>query len=123
MVLLAHAAVGWLTRTDRAVADWAEPRNPIEERLMARTVQCRRYNEELEGLERAPLPGAKGQEIFDNVSKKAWLEWQGHQTMLINEKHLSLMDPEARKYLMGEMDKFLAGEDFDQAEGYVPPSD
>ena len=69
---------------------------------MARTVQCRRYNEELEGLERAPLPGAKGQDIFDNVSKKAWLEWQGHQTMLINEIHLNLMDPEARKYLMGE---------------------
>ena len=123
MVLYAPTAVGWLTRTDRAVAGRAEPGNPIEERLMARTVQCRRYNEELEGLERAPLPGAKGQDIFDNVSKKAWLEWQGHQTMLINEKHLSLVDPEARKYLMGEMDKFLAGENFDQAEGYVPPSD
>ncbi len=81
-----------------------------------------RYGEDLEGLERPPLPGAKGQDIFDNVSKQAWLEWQGHQTMLINEKHLSLMDPEARKYLMSEMDKFLAGEDFDQAEGYVPPS-
>ena len=69
------------------------------------------------------LPGAKGQDIFDNVSKKAWLEWQGHQTMLINEKHLSLMDPETRKYLMVEMEKFLAGEDFDQVEGYVPPSE
>ncbi|MBM13931.1 MAG: oxidative damage protection protein [Halieaceae bacterium] len=90
---------------------------------MARKVQCRRYGEELEGLERAPLPGARGQDIFDNVSKRAWLEWQGHQTMLINEKHLNLMDLEARKYLMGEMDKFLAGEDFDQAEGYVPPND
>jgi Fe-S cluster biosynthesis and repair protein YggX len=33
------------------------------------------------------------------------------------------MDPEARKYLMGEMDKFLTGKDFDQAEGYVPPSE
>ena len=49
---------------------------------MARNVQCRRYGEELEGLERPPLPGAKGQDIFDNVSKKAWLEWQSHQTML-----------------------------------------
>ena len=75
---------------------------------MSRIVQCRRYGEALEGLERAPLPGAKGQDILENVSKKAWLEWQGHQTMLINEKHLSLMDPEARKYLMGEMDKYLA---------------
>ena len=42
--------------------------------------------------------------------------------MLINEKHLSLVDPEARKYLQGEMDKFFSGEDYDKAEGYVPPS-
>jgi Fe-S cluster biosynthesis and repair protein YggX len=98
-------------------------RKPSKEQLMARTVHCRRYSEDLEGLERPPLPGTKGQDIFDNVSKKAWLEWQGHQTMLINEKHLSLMDPEARGYLMGEMEKFLAGEDFDQADGYVPPSE
>ena len=27
--------------------------------------------------------------------------------MLINEKHLSLVDPEARKYLQQEMDKFF----------------
>jgi Fe-S cluster biosynthesis and repair protein YggX len=31
------------------------------------------------------------------------------------------MDPETRKYLQGEMDKFFAGEEYDQAEGYVPP--
>ena len=43
---------------------------------MSRTVICRKYKEELEGLEAPPLPGAKGQRIFDTVSKKAWLEWQ-----------------------------------------------
>ena len=90
---------------------------------MTRMVTCRRYKEALEGLDRPPLPGAKGQDIFDHVSKKAWLEWQSHQTMLINEKHLSLVDPEARKYLQGEMDKYFAGEDYDKAEGYVPPSE
>ena len=89
---------------------------------MARNVLCRRYKRELEGLDRHPLPGAKGQEIFDSVSKKAWSEWLGHQTMLINEKHLSLLDPDNRKYLMGEMEKFLSGEEFDRAEGYIPPS-
>ena len=88
---------------------------------MSRTVFCRRYQTELEGLDRAPLPGPKGQDILENVSKKAWLEWQAQQTMLINEKHLSLMDPEARKYLQGEMEKFLSGEAHDTAEGYVPP--
>ena len=90
---------------------------------MTRMVTCRRYKEALEGLDRPPLPGAKGQDIFDHVSKKAWLEWQSHQTMLINEKHLSLIDAEAGQYLMGEMDKFLSGEAFDQVEGYVPPSE
>ena len=68
---------------------------------MTRMVTCRRYKEALEGLDRPPLPGAKGQDIYDHVSKKAWLEWQSHQTMLINEKHLSLIDAEARQYLMG----------------------
>ncbi len=43
--------------------------------------------------------------------------------MLINEKHLSLLDPEARQFLQGEMDKFLAGEQHERAEGYVPPSE
>jgi len=33
------------------------------------------------------------------------------------------MEPESRKYLQSEMEKFLAGEDFDKAEGYVPPSE
>lgn len=88
---------------------------------MTRTVFCRKYQQELEGLDSPPYPGPKGQEIFETVSKRAWEEWQAHQTMLINEKQLSLVDPSTRKYLQGEMEKFLAGEDYDQAEGYVPP--
>ncbi|CAI8234783.1 MAG: putative Fe(2+)-trafficking protein [Marinobacterium sp. xm-d-530] len=87
---------------------------------MSRTVFCRKYQEELEGLERAPYPGPIGQDVFDNISKKAWQEWTDHQTMLINEKHLNMMDPESRKFLQGEMQKFFAGEDFEKAEGYVP---
>lgn len=89
---------------------------------MTRTVFCKKYQQDLEGLDKPPYPGTKGQDIFENVSKKAWTEWQAHQTMLINEKQLSMMDPGARKFLQQEMEKFLAGEDFEQAEGYVPPS-
>jgi len=88
---------------------------------MTRTVFCRKYQQELEGLDNPPYPGPKGQEIYETVSKRAWEEWQAQQTMLINEKQLSLLDPETRKYLQGEMEKFFAGEDYDQAEGYVPP--
>ena len=89
---------------------------------MSRTVHCRKYNEELPGLDRPPYPGAKGQDIFDNVSKKAWDEWQAHQTMLINERRLNMMNAEDRKFLQAEMDKFFSGQDYAQADGYVPPS-
>jgi Fe-S cluster biosynthesis and repair protein YggX len=41
--------------------------------------------------------------------------------MLINEKHLSLMDPNTRKYLQAQMERFFNNEPFDKAEGYVPP--
>lgn len=88
---------------------------------MSRKVFCRKYQEELEGLDFAPLPGPKGEDIFNNVSKKAWNEWQAKQTMLINEKHLSLMDPQARKYLQEQMEKFFNNEEHDEPEGYVPP--
>ena len=90
---------------------------------MTRTVQCRKYKQELPGLDRAPYPGPKGEDIFANVSKQAWDEWQKHQTMLINERRLNMMDPEDRRFIQQEMDKFLAGEEYAQADGYVPPSE
>ncbi len=89
---------------------------------MSRTVFCKKYQQELKGLAIPPMPGAAGQDIFENISEKAWKEWQTQQTMLINEKHLSLMDPNARKFLKEQMEKFFENEDFEQAEGYVPPS-
>lgn len=89
---------------------------------MTRTVFCRKLNQELEGLDAPPHPGPKGQDIYDNISKQAWENWMKHQTMLINEKHLNLMDKSARKYLAEQMDKYLSGEDYDRAEGYVPPT-
>jgi len=87
---------------------------------MSRTVMCRKYQQELPGLTSAPFPGPAGQDIFEHVSLKAWEEWTEHQTRLINEKHLNMMDMQARKYLTEQRDKFLSGEDYDQAEGYVP---
>lgn len=87
---------------------------------MSTTVFCTKFKEELPALTAPPYPGPKGQYIFENVSEKAWLEWQEHQTRLINEKQLKMSDPEARKFLMTQMDLFFSGDDFEQAEGYVP---
>ena len=87
---------------------------------MTRTVLCRKHKQELPGLDRPPYPGAKGEDIYNNVSKQAWDEWQKHQTLLINERRLNMMNAEDRKFLQAEMDKFLSGEEYAQAEGYVP---
>ncbi|HAB55827.1 MAG TPA: oxidative damage protection protein [Cellvibrionales bacterium] len=88
---------------------------------MTRTVLCRKYQREMPGLDTPPYPGPKGEEIFNHVSRQAWEEWQKHQTMLINEKHLNMRDMESRKFLQSEMEKFLSGEVFEQVEGFVPP--
>lgn len=90
---------------------------------MARMVFCRKYKQELEGLDLPPMPGQKGQDILENISKQAWGEWMAHQTTLINEKRLNLMDLTDRAYLDEQREKFFGGEEVDQAEGYIPPSD
>ena len=87
---------------------------------MSRTVHCRKYQEELPGLDAPPLPGPAGEDIFEHVSAKAWQEWQRLQTMLINEHHLSMVDREARSYLGEQMRRFLGNEDYDKPAGYVP---
>lgn len=86
-----------------------------------RTVFCRRYQKELEGLDRPPYPGAKGQDLFNNISKQAWADWMKYQTMLINERQLNMMDMTARTYLNEQMAKFFSGEETDKVDGYVPP--
>lgn len=89
---------------------------------MSRIVHCRKYGQPLPGLDAPPLPGAAGADIFENVSAKAWQEWQHLQTMLINEHHLSMLDPSARRFLQEQMRRFLANEDYERPAGYVPPA-
>ena len=68
------------------------------------------------------MPGALGKRIYDNVSKDAWAQWVRHQTMLINENRLNLMDPRARQYLTEQMEKHFFSDGADQISGFVPPA-
>jgi Fe-S cluster biosynthesis and repair protein YggX len=88
---------------------------------MSHTVFCKKYQKDMEGLPTPPLPGPNGQDIYDNISKQAWQEWQARQIRLINEKQLSMINPEDRKYLMDQMALFFANEEADEADGFVPP--
>lgn len=88
---------------------------------MTRMVQCALLKKEAEGLPAPPYPGELGQRIFENVSKEAWQRWLGHQTMLINENRLTPIDPNHRKFIEAEMEKYFFGGGSDMPEGYVPP--
>jgi Fe-S cluster biosynthesis and repair protein YggX len=87
---------------------------------MSRTVNCVLLKAEAEGLDYAPYPGELGQRIYDNVSKQSWQRWVNHQTMLINEYRLTPIEPEARKFLETEMEKFFFGEGSAVPKEYVP---
>ncbi|MGH8194627.1 MAG: oxidative damage protection protein [Woeseiaceae bacterium] len=85
-----------------------------------RTVNCVVLGQEAEGLDYAPYPGPLGQRIYDNVSRQAWQRWLAHQTMLINEYRLTPIEPEARKFLETEMEKFFFGGGSEKPKEYVP---
>lgn len=87
---------------------------------MSRTVHCVYLKKDGEGLDWVPYPGELGQRIFDNVSKEAWQQWLAHQTMLINEYRLTPIEPEARKFLETEMEKFFFGEGSSKPKEFVP---
>ena len=87
---------------------------------MSRTVNCIILKAEAEGLDFAPYPGELGQKIYENVSKEGWQRWVNHQTMLINENRLTPIEPEARKFLETEMEKFFFGEGSALPKEYVP---
>ncbi|MEX1220949.1 MAG: oxidative damage protection protein [Idiomarina sp.] len=89
---------------------------------MSRTVYCQYLKKEAEGLDFQLYPGELGTRIYENISKEAWGQWQQKQTMLINEKRLNMMQPEARNFLEEQMKAFLfEGKDV-EIEGYTPPS-
>ena len=87
---------------------------------MAKMIQCIKLGREAEAMDRAPLPGALGQKILENVSKEAWQLWLKHQTMLINENRLSMMDPKSREFLQAELQKYFFEGGSALPQGFVP---
>ena len=71
------------------------------------TIHCEKLKQEEQQLDAPPYPGPLGMRIYNSISKPAWQLWLNQQTMLINEYRLNMLDPEARKFLEQEMEKFL----------------
>ena len=89
---------------------------------MSRKVHCVILKREAEGLEFVPWAGDLGQRIFEQVSKEAWQQWLAHQTLLINEKRLSLVNPEHLSLIHISEEAFFFGEGADQPDGWVAPN-
>ncbi len=89
---------------------------------MTRIVHCAKLGIEAEGLPAPPYPGELGRRIYENISKQAWQMWLQHQTMLINEYRLSMIDPKSREFLAQEMEKYFFGSGSATPDGYVPPA-
>lgn len=87
---------------------------------MSRIVYCVKLKKEGTGLANPPYPGEMGQKIFQQISQEAWELWLKHQVMLINEYRLSTLDPDARQFLLKEMENFLFGDGSQAPSQYVP---
>jgi Fe-S cluster biosynthesis and repair protein YggX len=74
---------------------------------MANTIFCHKLQKEATALDKPPFPGPLGEEIFAKISKEAWQMWLSHQTMLINEYRLNLIEAQSRQFLTQEMQKFF----------------
>ena len=48
------------------------------------------------------------------------MQWLRHQTMLINENRLSVLDPQAKAFLDEQLEKYLSGDDYERASGWTP---
>lgn len=87
---------------------------------MSRTIHCCKLKQDAEGMQKAPFPGALGERIYNEVSKEAWKMWLTHQTMIINEYRLNLLEPKSREFLKEEMQKYFFGEGSEKPSGFTP---
>ncbi len=88
--------------------------------LPERLVYCKLLQKELPGLAFQTYPGELGKKIFENISQQAWQQWMAHQTILINEHRLSPIEPEHRKFIEGEMEKYFFGEGSEVPDSFIP---
>ena len=75
---------------------------------MERIVKCKKLGKELPGLDKPPFAGDIGKQIFDSISKEAWLMWKDDmQIKVLNEYRLNMSDKADYQKLVDQMLLFL----------------
>lgn len=87
---------------------------------MARMIFCEKLGRLAPGLEKAPFSGDLGARIYEHISAEAYALWQPQATLIINHYGLSMGDPEARQFLLEQMEEFFFGAGARMPEGWSP---
>jgi len=94
----------------------------VEAPVSGETVLCVKFGKVMPAMAKPPFPGALGQRIHQNVSAEGWKLWEEHSKILLNHYGLSLADPEARRFLMQQLEEFFFGEGARLPEDFIPPA-
>ncbi|MDB4950058.1 MAG: hypothetical protein JWM27_2707 [Gemmatimonadetes bacterium] len=70
-------------------------------------IQCTRCGKTGQPLPFAPFNNDLGKRIHAEICQECWAEWLRQQTMLINHYGLNVREPDARKFLLENTEKFL----------------
>jgi Fe-S cluster biosynthesis and repair protein YggX len=73
-------------------------------------ITCSRCGNEAERQGFKPFPTELGQRIYDEVCKDCWALWLKTQQQLINHYGLVPHQPEARAFLLKNLEAFCFGE-------------
>ena len=75
-------------------------------------IMCKKLQKIGQNIGFLPFKGILADKIKANISQEAWELWMKHQTILINEYRLNLLDEKSKTFLYAEMEKFFFGENF-----------
>jgi len=80
-------------------------------------IQCVRCGQTRAQIAFAPFNNDLGRRIHAEICQECWAQWLKQQTMLINHYGLNVREPDARKFLTEQTERFLFGTgDTDQVD-------
>lgn len=94
------------------------PDAPVPEGM----VRCAKIGKVLPGMKRPPFPGPLGERVFASVSQQGWELWEQQSVILMNHYGLSMADPEARRFLMAQLEEFFFGKGAQLPDDWIPPA-
>jgi Fe-S cluster biosynthesis and repair protein YggX len=73
------------------------------------TIHCARCGQDRDQMAFRPFPNELGLRVYERICGTCWAEWLKTQQQLINHYGLNLRDPQAKDFLLTNMEQFLFG--------------